>query len=417
MAQGAAETMNVNTRVNAVYDEKQIQVLEGLEAVRKRPGMYIGSTDTNGLHHLVYEIVDNSIDEALAGYCRNISITLRRDGSVTVEDDGRGFPVGLHPKLGRPAVEVCLTVLHAGGKFGGEGYKVSGGLHGVGASVVNALSKHMEVLVYQNGKVYQQEYDRGHIAYDLRVIGETGVTGTTVRFWPDIRSEQNPDGVFEPDAEFRWDTLKSRVREMAVLNKGIRLDITDERAEPMESASFCYEGGIAEFVRYINKNRVPLHPDPILVEGERNGTSVEIALQYNDSYQESVFAFANNVRTPEGGTHLVGFYTALTRAVNDYGRRFKILKEADGSLKGDDVRESLAAVVSVKLREPQFEGQTKAKLGNSEVRGIVDSLVYDRLAAYLEENPSVAHTILDRCLGAARAREAARKARELTRRK
>ncbi len=405
------------THVDAAYDEKQIQVLEGLEAVRKRPGMYIGSTDQNGLHHLVYEIVDNSIDEALAGYCTHIRVTLHPDGSLSVSDDGRGFPVGLHPKLKRPAVEVCLTVLHAGGKFGGEGYKVSGGLHGVGASVVNALSRHMEVLVYQNGRVYQQEYNRGKIEYDLRVTGAADHTGTAVRFWPDIKTPENPDGIFEPDAVFRFDILQGRMREMAFLNKGVRIEITDERTEPAEYRNYHFEGGIVEFVKYINKNRTPLHPEPIYIEGLKNEVAVEIALQYNDSYQENTFAFANNVRTPEGGTHLVGFYTALTRAVNDYGRRYKILKEADANLKGEDVRESLAAVVSVKLREPQFEGQTKSKLGNSEVRGIVDSLVFEQISAYLEENPSVARVMLDRCLGAARAREAARKAREIARRK
>ena len=405
------------THVNAKYDEKQIQVLEGLEAVRKRPGMYIGSTDLNGLHHLVYEIVDNSIDEALAGYCTHIQVTLHPDGSVTVVDDGRGFPVGLHPKLKRPAVEVCLTILHAGGKFGGDGYKVSGGLHGVGASVVNALSSHFEVLVYQDGHIHQQEYKRGKVAYDLRVIGETERTGTTIRFWPDIKSEENPEGVFETDAVFRIETLQGRMREMAFLNKGIRIDISDERVDPFESKSFHYEGGIVEYVRYINKNKTPLFPDPIYMEGLRQEIAVEVALQYNDSYQESVFAFANNVRTPEGGTHLIGFYSALTRAINDYGRRHKVFKDSDANLKGEDVRESLAAVVAVKLKEPQFEGQTKSKLGNSEVRGIVDSLVFDQLGSYLEESPAIARVILERCLGAARAREAAKKARELTRRK
>ena len=411
------DIVSMATHVDAAYDENQIQVLEGLEAVRKRPGMYIGSTDQNGLHHLVYEIVDNSIDEALAGYCSHIKVRLRSDGSISVEDDGRGFPVGLHPKLRRPAVEVCLTVLHAGGKFGGDGYKVSGGLHGVGASVVNALSSHMDVLVYQNGQIHQQEYKRGKIVYDLRVIGQTDRTGTTVRFWPDIKSELNPEGIFESDAVFRFDVLQGRMREMAFLNKGIRIDISDERVEPEEARSYHFEGGIVEFVKYINKNRSPLFPDPVYVEGLKSEVAVEVALQYNDSYQENTFAFANNVRTPEGGTHLIGFYTALTRAINDYGRRYKILKEADANFKGEDVRESLAAVVSVKLKEPQFEGQTKSKLGNSEVRGIVDSMVFEQLGAYLEENPSTARVILDRCLGAARAREAARKARELTRRK
>jgi len=411
------EVTSMTTHLDAAYDEKQIQVLEGLEAVRKRPGMYIGSTDQNGLHHLVYEIVDNAIDEALAGYCDHIHVRLHADGSLSVLDNGRGFPVGLHPKLQRPAVEVCLTVLHAGGKFGGEGYKVSGGLHGVGASVVNALSSHMEVQVRQGGKRYQQEYKRGKIVYDLRVIGVAEDTGTLVRFWPDIKSQDNPDGIFEEDATFRFDILQSRMREMAFLNKGIRIDITDERVEPALERSYHYEGGIVEFVRYINKNRTTLFDNPIYIEGLRNDVAVEVALQYNDSYQENTYAFANNVRTNEGGTHTTGFYSALTRAINDYGRRYKILKESDSNLKGEDVRESLAAVISVKLKEPQFEGQTKSKLGNSEVRGTVDSMVFEQLGAYLEENPGEARAILERSLGAARAREAARKARELTRRK
>lgn len=399
------------------YDESQIQVLEGLEAVRKRPGMYIGSTNVNGLEHLVYEIVDNSIDESLAGYCTRVDVTLHKDGSVSVQDDGRGFPVGMHPKMHRPAVEVCLTVLHAGGKFGGEGYKVSGGLHGVGASVVNALSCKLKVNVHQNGKIYQQEYTRGKIDYDLKVIGETERTGTTMRFWPDIKSPENPDGVFDEGVTFRIETLRSRMREMAFLNKGVRIAITDERQDPVFSKEYHFEGGIREFVNYLNKNKEVLFPEPIYLEGLKNGVAAEVALQYNDSYTENTFSFANNVRTPEGGTHLAGFYTALTRTINDYGRRFKMLKDADANLKGEDVRESLTAVVSVKLHEPQFEGQTKSKLGNAEVRGVVDSLVSDGLSAYLEENPSVARAILDRCLGAARAREAARKARDLTRRK
>ncbi len=399
------------------YDESQIQVLEGLEAVRKRPGMYIGSTDVNGLEHLVYEIVDNSIDEALAGYCTRVDVSINADGSLTVQDDGRGFPVGLHPKLHRPAVEVCLTVLHAGGKFGGEGYKVSGGLHGVGASVVNALSKHMKVNVYQDGRIYQQEYERGKILYDLKVVGETDRTGTTIQFWPDIKSPENPDGVFEEGIAFRMETLRARMREMAFLNKGVRISISDLRGETPVTKEYHFEGGIREFVKHINNNKEVLFPEPIYVEGVKNDIALEAALQYNDSYSENTFSYANNVRTPEGGTHLVGFYTALTRTINDYGRRFKILKDSDSNLKGEDVRESLAAVVSVKLHEPQFEGQTKSKLGNSEVRGIVDSLVSESLSAFMEENPSVAKAILERCLGAARAREAARKARDLTRRK
>ena len=405
------------THVNAHYDENQIQVLEGLEAVRKRPGMYIGSTDVNGLHHCVYEIVDNSIDEALAGYCTQVEVRLMKDGSVEVKDDGRGFPVGLHPKLKRPAVEVCLTVLHAGGKFGGEGYKVSGGLHGVGASVVNALSSHFMVTVYQDGRIYQQEYNRGKVEYDLKVVGETDRTGTTIRFWPDIKSAENPDGVFEEEAEFRFDTLRVRMREMAFLNRGIRIIIRDERGDAPDERVYHFEGGIAEFVKYINKNKEVLFPEPIYIEGLKQDVSVEVAMQYNDTYSENIFAFANNIHTPEGGTHLQGFSAALTRCINDYGRRYKFLKEADVNLKSEDVRESIAAVISVKLKEPQFEGQTKSKLGNSVVRGIVDSLVSEGLSAFLEENPSVGRAILDRCLGAARAREAARKARELTRRK
>ena len=401
----------------AEYDASQIQVLEGLEAVRKRPGMYIGSTDVRGLHHLVYEIVDNAIDEALAGYCTEIHVALHKDGSVSVLDNGRGFPVDMHPKMHRPAVEVCLTVLHAGGKFGGKGYKVSGGLHGVGASVVNALSSHMRVEVRTGGKVYEQEYNRGKIEYDLRVIGETKQTGTYVRFWPDIRSAENPDGVFDEGISFQFDVLKARLREMAFLNKGIRIVFVDERPEEPLERVFHYEGGLREFVKYLNKNKEVLFPEPIYAEGVKNDVTVEVALQYNDSYTENIYAFANNIHTPEGGTHLTGFIQALTRVINDYGRKYKILKDADANLKSDDARESLAAIVSVKMPEPQFEGQTKSKLGNSEVRGIVDSVVSESLTTFFEENPAVARTILDRCLGAARAREAARKARELTRRK
>ncbi len=396
------------------YDATQIQVLEGLEAVRKRPGMYIGSTDVRGLDHLVYEIVDNSIDEALAGYCTDITVTLHADGSASVLDNGRGFPVDLHPKMHRPAVEVCLTVLHAGGKFGGGGYKVSGGLHGVGASVVNALSSWLKVTVYQNGNVYEQEYHRGKIDYDLRIVGHTDKTGTYIRFKPDVKSEDNPDGVFETGV-FEYEVLKQRLREMAFLNKGIRIRFIDERGAGHDR-TFYYEGGIREFVKYLNKNKETLYPEPIYIEGKRGDTTIEVAMQHNDSYSENVFSFCNNIHTVEGGTHLVGFRTALTRVINDYGRRFNILK-GDDKLEGDDVREGLAAIVSVKLVEPQFEGQTKMKLGNSEVRGMVDSLVAEQLSAYLEENPQVARAILDRCMSAARAREAARKARELTRRK
>ena len=403
------------------YGAGDIQVLEGLEAVRRRPGMYIGSTDYRGLHHCVYEIVDNAVDEALAGYCTDIIITIKHDGSVEVQDNGRGFPVGIHPKVGRPAVEVCLTMLHAGGKFGGEGYKVSGGLHGVGASVVNALSSHLMVTVYQGGKVYRQEYNRGKIEYDLKIIGDAGErTGTTVQFWPDIRSEENPDGVFDPNIEFNYDILKTRMREMAFLNKGIKIVLRDEREGREQERVFHYEGGIREFVKFLNKNREVLFPEPIYIEGVKNGVSVEAALQYNDSYAENIYTFANNIHTPEGGTHLMGFQAALTRVINDYGRnkcRPPVLKDSDANLKGEDVRESLTAIVSVKMHEPQFEGQTKSKLGNSEVRPIVDAMVAEGLSTYLEENPAVARMILDRSCNAARAREAARKARDLTRRK
>ena len=404
-------------KVTQAYDENQIQVLEGLEAVRKRPGMYIGSTDERGLHHLVYEIVDNAVDEALAGYCTEIIITLHKDGSCSVTDNGRGFPVGIHPKLGRPAVEVCLTILHAGGKFGGGGYKVSGGLHGVGASCVNALSRHLQVNVYQGGKIYQQEYARGKILYDLKIVGETDRTGTTIRFWPDVKTGEEPEpGIFESGA-FDFETLITRFREMAFLNKGIRITLRDERGEEVREETHHYEGGIVSFVEYLNRNKTPLFDKPVSIEGVRDGTTVEVALQWNDGYNESIFCFANNIHTPEGGTHLEGFRRALTRVVNDYGRKSGMLKSSEQNLTGEDVREGLTAIVSVKLVEPQFEGQTKAKLGNSEVRALVDSLVSDRLAIFFEENPSIARTVLDKCLSAARAREAARKARDLTRRK
>ena len=402
---------------NTHYDESNIQILEGLEAVRRRPGMYIGSTDERGLHHLVYEIVDNAVDEALAGYCKNINVTLFADGSVEVIDDGRGFPVGIHPKAGRPAVEVCLTMLHAGGKFGGGGYKVSGGLHGVGASVVNALSSHLMVTVYQDSKIYRQEYERGKILYDLKVIGETDRTGTTVRFWPDVKTGATPEpGIFETGS-FEFETLHVRFREMAFLNKGIRITLTDERCDPHRHEEYHYEGGIKSFVEFLNTNKTCLFDSPIYMEGVRNGSSVEVALQWNDGYSENVLSFANNIHTPEGGTHLMGFRNALTRVINDYGRKNKLLKDADQNLTGDDVREGLAAVVSVKLEEPQFEGQTKSKLGNSEIRPIVDSMVADKLSTVFEENPSIARIVLDKCISAARAREAARKARDLTRRK
>ena len=398
------------------YDENQIQVLEGLEAVRKRPGMYIGSTDERGLHHLVYEIVDNAVDEALAGFCNEIIITLYKDGSCSVQDNGRGFPVGIHPKIGRPAVEVCLTILHAGGKFGGGGYKVSGGLHGVGASVVNALSRHLQVNVYQDGKVYQQEYERGKVLYDLKVVGQTDRTGTTIRFWPDVKGEGDDQGIFET-GDFHFDTLKTRFREMAFLNRGIRIVFRDERPEEPVERVFHYEGGISEFVKYINKNKEVLFPEPIYISGMVDTTAVEVAMQYNDTYSENIFTFVNNIHTPDGGTHMAGFSMAITRVINDYGRKHNILRANDANLTGDDIREGLAAIVSVKLEDPQFESQTKSKLGNSEVRTIVNSLVGKQLTDYLEENPSTAKLILDRCLAASRAREAARKARDLTRRK
>ena len=399
------------------YDESNIQILEGLEAVRRRPGMYIGSTDERGLHHLVYEIVDNAVDEALAGFCKNINVTLYPDGSVEVVDDGRGFPVGIHPKAHRPAVEVCLTVLHAGGKFGGGGYKVSGGLHGVGASVVNALSKHLMVTVYQDGKIYRQEYERGKILYDLKVIGETDRTGTTVRFWPDVKTGETPEpGIFET-GKFEFETLHVRFREMAFLNKGIRITLKDEREENGRNEEYHYEGGIKSFVEFLNTNKTCLFEEPIYIEGIKDGSTMEVALQWNDGYTENVLSFANNIHTPEGGTHLVGFRTALTRVINDYGRKNKMLKDSDQNLTGDDVREGLAAVISVKLQEPQFEGQTKSKLGNSEIRPMVDALVADKLSTVFEENPALARAVLDKCLSAARAREAARKARDLTRRK
>ena len=402
-------------KVTEAYDENQIQVLEGLEAVRKRPGMYIGSTDERGLHHLVYEIVDNAVDEALAGYCSEIVITLHKDGSCSVDDNGRGFPVGLRPKLGRPAVEVCLTILHAGGKFGGGGYKVSGGLHGVGASVVNALSKHLMVTVHQDGKIYQQEYERGKICYDLKVVGETERTGTIIRFWPDVKGADD-EGIFETGA-FQYDVLKTRFREMAFLNRGIRIVFRDERGEETKERVFYYEGGISEFVKYLNKNKEVLFPEPIYISGMVGTTSVEVAMQYNDTYSENIFTFVNNIHTPDGGTHMAGFSMAITRVVNDYGRRHNILKANDANLSGEDIREGIAAIVSVKLEDPQFESQTKSKLGNSEVRTIVNQLVGKQLTDYLEENPKNAKLILDRCLAASRAREAARKAREATRRK
>ena len=389
------------------YDESQIQVLEGLEAVRKRPGMYIGSTSSRGLHHLVYEIVDNSIDEALAGFCKNIEVAINEDNSITVIDDGRGMPVGIHPKMGKSTVEVIMTVLHAGGKFGGGGYKVSGGLHGVGASVVNALSEYCEVTVTREGHVWQQKYSRGNILCDLTKIGDSDGHGTKVMFKPD------PE-IFE-DTIFDFEVLASRLRELAFLNKGIAITLIDKREEEERVEKYHYEGGITEFVSYLNRNKEVLHESPIYVEGEKDGIIAEIALQYNDGYNESLYSFANNIDTIEGGTHLAGFKSALTRAINDYAKRFGHIKDSDKNLSGDDAREGLTAVVSVKISEPQFEGQTKTKLGNSEVRGVVDSIVAEGVSIFLEENPAVGKIIIDKALMAARARDAARKARELTR--
>lgn len=387
------------------YDENQIQVLEGLEAVRKRPGMYIGSTSSRGLHHLVYEIVDNSIDEALAGYCKKIVVTINLDNSIEVVDDGRGMPVGMHPKMKKPTVEVIMTILHAGGKFGGGGYKVSGGLHGVGASVVNALSEKCIVTIKREGSIWQQTYERGKVVSDLENIGSSNETGTTVYFKPD--SEIFDETVYD------FSILSQRLRELAFLNKGIHITLIDKRDDNKEE--FHYEGGIKSFVSYLNRNKETLHPEPIYVEGIKDKVSVEVALQYNDGYTENLFSFANNIDTVEGGTHLVGFKTAVTRVFNDYGKKYGYLKENDKKLSGEDIREGLTAVVSVKIEEPQFEGQTKTKLGNSEVRGIVDSIVAENVGIFLEENPGIGKIIIDKALMASRAREAARKARELTR--
>lgn len=400
--------MSLEEKTNGQYNAAQIQVLEGLEAVRKRPGMYIGSTGAKGLHHLVYEVVDNSIDEALAGYCKTIHVTIQKDNSVMVEDDGRGMPVDKHPKLGIPAVEVIHTVLHAGGKFGGGGYKVSGGLHGVGASVVNALSTHMEVEIKRNGKIYRQCYEKGKTVSKLEVIGESKKTGSKTTFWPD------PE-IFETTV-FDFATLEHRLREMAFLNKGIKIIFKDEREGQKRSETFHYEGGIKEFVKFQNQNKTPLHPDIIYFEISKETCEVEIAMQYTDSYSELILGYANNINTTDGGTHIVGFKSALTRVFNDYGKKSKILKEND-VLSGEDVREGLTAIVSVKLSEPQFEGQTKAKLGNPEIRGFVETSTNENLTAFLEENPAQAKIIVEKCIRAARAREAARKARDLTRRK
>jgi len=392
------------------YNAEQIQVLEGLDPVRKRPGMYIGTTGPRGLHHLVYEVVDNSIDEALAGYCKNISVTILKDNSIVVEDDGRGMPVDLHPKLKIPAVEVIHTVLHAGGKFGGGGYKVSGGLHGVGASVVNALSEVMEVEIKRNGNIYRQTYARGKTTSELTIVGESGnKTGSKTMF--------KPDGEIFEELEFSYDTLEHRLREMAFLNKGIRITLRDEREEPVKQEVFHYEGGIREFVKHMNKNKEVIHPDVIYFEYKKAEMEIEIAMQYTDRYSELILSYANNINTTEGGTHMVGLRSALTRVFNEYAKRNKYIKDNEEPLSGEDVREGLTAIVSVKLTNPQFEGQTKAKLGNSEMRGFVETTTNENLMAFLEENPQQARIILDKCLRAARAREAARKARELTRRK
>lgn len=397
---------------NQAYNADQIQVLEGLEAVRKRPGMYIGSTSARGLHHLVYEIVDNSIDEALAGHCKKITVSIEPDNIIIVEDDGRGMPIDIHQKMGIPAVEVIHTVLHAGGKFGGGGYKVSGGLHGVGASVVNALSENFDVEVKRDGKIHKIAFERGITSEKLHVIGtleNTSITGTKTIFKADHL-------IFET-LEYDFTTLESRIRELAFLNKGIEIIISDNRQDVKKSSRFFYEGGIKEFVQYLNVNRTPIHEDVVYAEQVNLNNTVEIAFQYTDSYSENIFTFANNISTHEGGTHLIGFRSALTRLINDYGRKKGIIKEKDENLTGEDVREGMTAIISVKLEEPQFEGQTKTKLGNSEIRGIVESAASEMLESYLEENPAQAKVIIDKCLTSAKAREAARKARELTRRK
>ena len=397
----------IENNITNNYDENQIQVLEGLEAVRKRPGMYIGSTSIRGLHHLVYEIVDNAIDEALAGFCKNIDVTIEKDNIVTVVDDGRGIPTGIHPKMGISTLEVVFTILHAGGKFGGGGYKVSGGLHGVGSSVVNALSEWLEVEVCNGEEIYYQKYERGKSCGPAKVIGKTDKTGTKVRFKAD-------EQIFET-IEYEYDTLLIRLREQAFLNAGVHINFTDLRGEEIVENKMCYEGGIREFVSHINRKKVPIHDNVIYFDAQKNDAYVEIAMQYTDSYNETLVSFANNINTTEGGTHEVGFKAALTRVFNDYARKYNILKEKDQNLTGEDVREGLTAVISVKVVEAQFEGQTKTKLGNSEIRGLVDKAVSDKFAAFLEENPAVARLILEKSLTASRAREAARKAREATR--
>ena len=399
------------TEFDAEYGADQIQILEGLEAVRKRPGMYIGSTSTRGLHHLVYEIVDNSVDEALAGYCDEIQVDINKDNSVTVSDNGRGIPVGINHKAGLPAVEVVFTILHAGGKFGGGGYKVSGGLHGVGASVVNALSEWLEVEIYHEGQIYKQRYERGKVMYKLKIVGECEPdrTGTKVTFLPDKE-------IFE-DTIFDYDTLKQRFREMAFLTKGLRIVLRDWRGEELHEHTFHYEGGIKEFVTYLNKSKTPLYDQIIYCEGSKDGVYVEVAMQHNDSYSDNTYGFVNNITTPEGGTHVEGFRSALTKTFNDYARKNKLLKDSEPNLTGEDIREGLTAIISVKIEDPQFEGQTKQKLGNSEARGAVNNILSTQLEIFLEQNPNVAKITIEKSVMAQRAREAARKARDLTRRK
>ena len=399
--------MEKNVAANE-YNAAEIQVLEGLEAVRKRPGMYIGSTSASGLHHLVYEIVDNSIDEALAGFCTDIHVTINEGNTITVSDNGRGIPVDIQAQTGRPALEVVFTVLHAGGKFGGGGYKVSGGLHGVGASVVNALSEWLTVQVHKDGKIYEMRFSRGHITQEMRIVGETDHTGTTVTFKPDPEMFDTLD--------YEYETLHTRMREQAFLNAGLRITITDARPGREQSEAMCYEGGIREFVTFINRNKTPLHEEVIYLSGAKGDSTAEIAIQYNDGYNETIVSFANDIHTPEGGMHETGFKAALTRVLNSYGLKYGMIKEGD-KVSGEDVREGITAVISVKLTEAQFEGQTKAKLGNAHIRTLVDSIVNDQLAVYLEEHPVVARTILDKAMTANRAREAARKARESIRRK
>ena len=399
------------TKTENEYGADQIQILEGLEAVRKRPGMYIGSTSTRGLHHLVYEIVDNAVDEALAGFCTEIEVTINQDNSITVVDNGRGIPVGINHKAGIPAVEVVFTILHAGGKFGGGGYKVSGGLHGVGASVVNALSDWLVVEIRREGKLYEQRYERGHTCYPLKEIGtcDENETGTKVTF--------KPDGTIFEDTVYDYSILNTRLRETAFLTKGLKITLIDAREGLEQSKTFHYEGGIKEFVEYLNKSKEALYPEIMYFEGNKNGVMVEVSMQHNDAYNESIYTFVNNINTPDGGTHLEGFRAALTKTFNDYARANKLIKESESNLSGEDIREGLTAIISVKIEDPQFEGQTKQKLGNSEARGAVSTVVSEQLTYFLEQNPSIAKSILEKSILAQRAREAARKARDLTRRK